>query len=70
MSTYNIGDYEGEWRLTKRRGKVELWHNTKSGYYGVYLYDRPDDDDWLLYSVRSNRDEAEDKFNRVASVVR
>ena len=48
-----------------------MWHNRKSGKYGVYLYEHAQQDEYfLLYAVRDTEGDALEKFNAVVSVVR
>ena len=71
MSRYNVCDFDGDWHLIRREGGVEIWHNGKSGKYGVYLYEHEQQDEhWLLYAVRDTEVDALEKFNAVASLLR
>ena len=72
MSDFAIGDMEDGWILKKREGRVELWFNNESGYYGIYLYEnvQQPEPQWLLHAVRKTEEEANNIFDTVVDMVR
>lgn len=53
MSNYNPGQTDKVgFTFLKRGGRVELWHNPKSGSWKVYLYPHANtDENWLMHTT-------------------
>jgi hypothetical protein len=73
MSDASIGDIEYNWELLSRNSKnrkVELWYNSTSGFYGVYLYPNVyQDEDWLAWKETKDRDKAEEISDAIAAML-
>jgi hypothetical protein len=71
MSKYNVGETtEWGWRVVKRDGQVEMWHNPKSGSYEVFLYEHVQQyEDVLLHATRFTLETAESIFDTVVSML-
>ena len=70
VSAYNIGDMVGDWQLARRDRQVEMWHNTVSDHYGVYLFEQAQmGDEWLLFAIRRSKDAADTLFDRVTTTI-
>jgi hypothetical protein len=59
-----------DWELIERNGRVELWHNRRSGNWGVYLYEHVQQDEpHLLWGLRATKAAAREIFDAVIDLV-
>jgi hypothetical protein len=70
MSKCDIDDIDGDWKLKDRNGRLEIWENLKSGYFGVYLYEHEKRDEWfILHAIRGGEEAAREVFDIVSDIL-
>jgi len=54
----------------ERSGTLELWHNTQTDVYGVYLYEHEQiDESWLMWQSRRSYEAARQTFDKVRNLI-
>jgi len=50
---------------------LELWENTKSGSFGVYLYEHEKRDEWfIMHAIRGGEKKAREVMRSVAFLIK
>jgi hypothetical protein len=73
MSSNNIGDTVDGCKLLKRNrrnGRIELWYNHDSGFYGIYLFKNvQQDEEWLSYKETKDKEKAQQISDTIADIL-
>jgi hypothetical protein len=71
MSNNRVGEEEGDFKLTRKDGKVEIWHNPKTGSYTIVLYEHINrEEDQLLDKTVYNKEKADVIFDTVIDIIK
>lgn len=72
MQVGNVDPYGGRIVRISNSGNLVIWYYPNSDRHGIYLYERPIqawDDEWLLYSQRTQREDADLIFDTVLNLL-
>jgi len=72
MSKYKIGKTdEWDFRLVKRKGRVEMWHKPATSSYKVCLYEHTSqDEECLFHTTKFNEESADRVFDTVVGMLK
>ena len=72
MSKYKIGETDDwDFRLAKRKGRVEMWHKPVTNSFKVSLYEHIDqDEECLFHTTKFNEEAAERVYDTVVGMLK